>query len=290
MAVGAPFEDSNATGVNPSNLGQVTAGDPLDSGAVYFYQRTGSTWILRDTFKASNPGTGDEFGTSVALTANGQVLAVGAPSERSADTSQSNNSGTDVGAVYTFARQPSVWTQRSYLKASNRRNSAFFGFSVSLSASGFLAVGAPGTFTTQTGEVYVFQGSASFFERDRFTADDASERDLFGDDVAISRDGNFLVVSAKFEDGSATGVDGSVDDVNSGAGAAYVFRRSVSTWTQQNYLKSPNNVAGQGFGQSVAVSGAGEEVVVGSGDNGSGTGVNPIFNSSASGSGAAFLY
>jgi hypothetical protein len=75
-----------------------------DSGAVYVYSRTGTTWVRQAYIKPSNPGAGDEFGWSLALSADGSSLAVGAWLEDSAargvNGDQSEESGKDSGAVY----------------------------------------------------------------------------------------------------------------------------------------------------------------------------------------------
>ena len=78
--------------------------------------------------------------------------------------------------------------------------------------------------------------------------------------MAVS--GDTVVVGAYREDSNATGVNGNQND-NSAAdsGAAYVFVRNGTTWSQQAYLKASNTGAGDRFGWSVAVSG--DTVVVG---------------------------
>jgi hypothetical protein len=89
VAVGAPSEDSNATGVN---------GDPFNnasgaSGAVYVFVRNGSTWSQQAYVKASNPGTQDFFGYPVAL--SGNTVAIGAYGESSAATGVNGNGADD---------------------------------------------------------------------------------------------------------------------------------------------------------------------------------------------------
>lgn len=109
LAVGAAGEDSAATGVNGN---QDDAGAP-NSGAVYLFQRTDSSWTQLAYVKASNPEgacttisgcSGDRFGTNLALW-NGH-LAAAAPYEDSAATGmngdQSDNSARDSGATYIF--------------------------------------------------------------------------------------------------------------------------------------------------------------------------------------------
>ena len=150
LVVGAPFESSNATGVN----GNQDDNSATDSGAVYVFTRdAGGTWTQQAYLKASNTGRGDWFGHSVAL--SGDTLAVGANRESSnatgVDGNQGNNSASNSGAVYLFTRDAGgTWTQQAYLKASNTDGFDQFGYSVALSGS-TLAVGAIGEDSDATG-------------------------------------------------------------------------------------------------------------------------------------------
>jgi trimeric autotransporter adhesin len=101
--------------------------------------------------KASSPRSQDDFGQSVALSADGNLMAIGAPSQESGFGGVNNENESDVsapqaGAVYVFAtRGDGTWSQEAYIKASNPRPSCQFGASVSLSGDGrTLVVGAPG--------------------------------------------------------------------------------------------------------------------------------------------------
>jgi hypothetical protein len=70
----------------------------------------------------------------------------------------------------------------------------------------------------------------------------------------VSISGDTIVVGARLEDSSATGVNG--DQSNNGAfdaGAAYVFVREGTTWTQQAYLKANTTRTNDTFGRTVAV-------------------------------------
>ena len=107
--------------------------------------------------------------------------------------------------------------------------------------------------------------------------------------MAVS--GDTVVVGAHGEDSSATGVNGNQSDNSAAdAGAAYVFVRSGTTWSQQAYLKASNTGAGDYFGCSVAVSG--DTVVVGAyGEDSSATGVNGNqADNSATDAGAAYVF
>jgi uncharacterized repeat protein (TIGR01451 family) len=107
--------------------------------------------------------------------------------------------------------------------------------------------------------------------------------------VAIS--GDTVVVGARLEQSNATGVDGNqADNSASQSGAAYVFVRSGSTWSQEAYLKASNTGADDQFGASVAISG--DTAVVGARSEASNaTGVNGNqADNSAVGSGAAYVF
>jgi trimeric autotransporter adhesin len=143
LAVGADGEESNATGID----GDPTNNSAQDSGAVYVFTRSGSTWSQQAYVKASNTGALDHFGVSVALSADGSTLAVGAYGEDSSaigiDGNGADNSAADSGAVYVFTRSGSTWSQQAYVKASNTGADDWFGISAALSADGgILAAGA----------------------------------------------------------------------------------------------------------------------------------------------------
>jgi hypothetical protein len=145
LAVGAPQEDSGATRVN----GPQGNDNALNSGAAYIFTRSGGQWAQEAYVKASNAGVNDRFGTSVALSGDGDTLAVGAHLEDSNATGiggiENNNDIFNSGAAYAYARNAGEWRQQAYVKASNTGASDFFGYSVALSGDGAtLAVGAYG--------------------------------------------------------------------------------------------------------------------------------------------------
>lgn len=111
----------------------------------------------------------------------------------------------------------------------------------------------------------------------------------FGQSVALSGDGNTMVVGATGE--SSNGSSDSDTSAN-GAGAAYVFSRSGTTWTASGYLKAANARAGAHFGQVVAISQDGTLVAVASPDESSaakGVGGNAA-DTSAPGAGAVYVF
>jgi hypothetical protein len=231
-----------------------------NSGAAYVFSRTGSSWSQQAYIKASNTGAEDNFGAAVKLNANGTVLAVGAPFEASSATgingSQTNDSAANFGAVYVFARNSGAWSQQAYVKSSNGGAEDNFGNALALDAAGTtLAVGAPYEWSAygdpnsisapKSGTVYVFTNSGGWKQEALIKATNANANDNFGSAVALSRNGNMLIVGAIGESSNAIGLNGN---------AAYIFTRAAKTWTQQTYLKPAAAALGNEFGSAIAIS------------------------------------
>ena len=208
--------------------------------------------------KASNAGFADWFGWSVALSGDGQTLAVGAPAEDSNATGvngdQHSDTSRNAGAVYVFIKDASnKWVQQAYLKASNT-------------------------------------------EQPYFNTDRVLENDRFGYAVSLSDDGNTLAVSAILEDSPSWGINCNQDNyetvvtppstsatstssslsssgtvtmtaVDMNIGAVYIFERNNTEWAQTSYIKPHYSIYhtrnGLQFGMNLALSGDGQTLAVG---------------------------
>lgn len=272
-------------------------------------------------FKASNVGSGDEFGTRVALSADGKTLAVGARTEASDirgvrhGAFSDNNLAPNAGAVYVFVRGEAGWVQQAFLKAANTDPGDMFGEALALSADGNTIVvgargesgGQAGAHATQppednsangAGAAYVFVRNAGTWTQQAYIkASNPETSDRFGSEVAISADGNTLAVSAPSEDGNGTGVvHGAVTDNNlrPSSGAVYLFHRANGAWTQQAYAKVWNAEENDALGRSLALSGNGDVLAVGSANEDSNfTGVRTApfgDNNLSPDSGAVYLF
>jgi len=304
LAVGAPNEDGGSTGINNASNESVS-----NAGAVYVFTKSNGTWSEVAYVKASNPGVDDAFGTSVALSGDGNTLAVGAVLEASNSTginSAPNESAFGAGAVYVYIRTAGTWSQQAYVKASNAGASDMFGSSVALSGDGnTLAVGAsfessgttginslPDELAGFAGAVYVYtRGAGTWSQQAYVKASNTEGSDLFGTSVALSVDGNTLAVGAVLEASSSTGIGSTPDELASGAGAVYVYTRTAGTWLQQAYVKASNTGAGDNFGNSVALSGDGNTLAVGAPFEASNsTGIGSATNESAANAGAGYVF
>ncbi|MFZ1702184.1 MAG: hypothetical protein WBO10_11370 [Pyrinomonadaceae bacterium] len=301
VVIGANLEDSNATGVN----GDQSNNSATLSGAAYVFTRNATTWSQQAYLKASNTAVSDQFGSAVAV--SGDTIVIGATGEDSnaigVNGDQSNNSAANSGAAYVFTRSGTTWTQQAYLKASNTGSVDQFGYSVAVSGDTIVvgayqedsnATGVDGAQTNNSasgsGAAYTFTRSGTTWSQQAYLkASNTDAGDQFGASVAVS--GDTVVIGAHFEDSSATGVNGDQGDNSASAsGAAYVFTRSGTTWSQQAYLKASNTEANDFFGSSVAVSG---DTVVGGadGEDSNSTGVNgDQSNNLAEDSGAAYVF
>src|SRR5439155_14547453 len=280
MAVSAYFEASNATGIN----GNQNDDSIPEAGAVYVFTRSGTTWTQQAYIKASNTGEagkgdeigdGDQFGFSLALSDDGNTLAAGAIAEDSGASgingNQADNSLQSAGAVYVFSRTGTTWSQQAYVKPSNPDAADLFGYSVSLTADGnMLAVGSfdedgPDNKSNGTGAVYVFARTGTTWSQQAYLrASNGEPQDSLGVSVAISLDGNTIASGALDEDCLCTGVNppGGDNDgsSNTSAGAAYVFVRNGSAWSQQAYIKASNVGKEDWFGSRLAMSGGGNTI------------------------------
>lgn len=301
IVVGAYGESSSARSVN----GDQTNNDAGSSGAAYVFVRNGSTWTQQAYLKASNADAGDRFGESIGI--SGDTIIVGAGFEtsgaRGVNGDGTDNSSNEAGAAYIFVRNGTAWTQQVYLKASNTDEFDLFGFLVAVdrdtavACSPFEASGATGVNGDQSdnslggaGACYVFVRDGTTWAQQAYVKSFTAESgDGFGWSVAV--DDDTLVVGARSEDSSATGVNGDRSNNSaSSSGAAFVYARNGTSWSNHAYLKASNTNASDGFGTSVAIDG--DAIVVGAIGEASaavGVGGNQSDNTAA-GSGAAYTF
>jgi hypothetical protein len=189
--------------------------------------RPADSAFQKDKLTASNGAEDDNLGYSVAI--SGTTAVVGAPTKNTA-----------TGAAYVFVKSGQTWKQQTELTANDGAELNYFGDSVAISGS-TAVVGAYGK-NSNTGAVYVFNRSATgtWSQKTELTASDGADNDYFGWSVAIAK---------------STVVAGAIGNDNS-TGAAYVFGRSGSTWSQQAELTANDGAAGDRFGDSVAISGS----------------------------------
>lgn len=223
-----------------------------DEGKVYVYRLSGGSWSLSQTISNQSAGVDDNFGASVAVSGNGQVIVVGAP--------RGDKSGvyTNSGAVFTYVYDGSTFVYAQKLYGSDSSTDDVFGASVAVSYDGnYIAVGSVGEYTSTNpqGTVYVFyRASTLWAQQQKITAAQAAAGNYFGHSVSMSADGFTLAI------GSSSADDSNTADLSS----VTVFKRTGSTWAVEgNLLKSSSSSTAEYFGHSVSVSFDGDTVLAG---------------------------
>jgi hypothetical protein len=248
-------------------------GGPADNGgagAAWVFTWTGSTWTQQGeklvgdcTSSCANEGTGETgegaFGTSLALSADGDTALIGGPAD---------NGG--AGAAWVFTRSDSTWAlQGGKLTGTGETGKGMFGTMVALSADGDTAlIGGPAD-NGGAGAAWVFTwtGSTWALQGGKLTGTGETGAGRFGISVALSADGDTALIGGPADNG--------------GAGAAWVFTWTGSTWTQQGSKLTGGGEAGEGeFGSSVALSEDGDTALIGGPEDDTATGAVWVFTRS----------
>ena len=205
-----------------------------DSGAVYVFVRSGTTWTQQAKITPGDGTANDAFGHSLAL--EGDTLVVGAD--------QHTGGAPNSGVAYVFVRSGTTWSQQGELGASDAAANDAFGKSVSLSG-GLVVVGASqrSDAGAASGAAYLFaRGAGAWSQQAKLSAGDAKPLANFGQSVSISR--GVVLVGASGDHGIGTA-----------SGSAYVFLRNDTGWVQTQKIGVTAPAKGDFFGASVAAVG-----------------------------------
>jgi hypothetical protein len=205
-------------------------------GAAYVFVRTDGQWTFQQKLVGSDSREHDQFGWSVAV--SGDTVLIGANTD---DISQVR----EQGSAFVFVRSAGQWSEQQKLLAPDGAASDFFGQAVALSGDTAL-IGASLADITPGGDegaAYVFiRTGTAWAVQQKLSASNGGSMDNFGQAVALSGD-TALVGAYTAEVGASTD-----------QGAAYVYARSGTSWTEQQELVASDGAAGDAFGWSVALS------------------------------------
>jgi len=190
---------------------------------------------------------GDQSGYSVALSGNGNIVAIGAPKY---------NSGR--GNVRVFQNSSGTWNQIGSIYG--LQANAQSGYSVSLSDDGtVLAVGTP---YNGTGSVSVYKNISNVWTKIGSNINGEAGSDWNGLSVSLSSDGNVVAIGAPGNDANAIG--------GGDRGHVRVYRNIGNVWTQVG--PDIDGLVNSGFsGWSVSLSDDGTTVAVGAFSDGPGS-------------------
>lgn len=212
-------------------------------GSAFVYIRTGTTWSLQQKLVAPDGAFDDQFGAAVAI--DGNTILIGA---RNDDI----GSNANQGSAYVFVRNGSVWSLQQKLTAADGGFLDGFGNAVSIAGNTALVGASEDGLSTASaeGSAYVFvRSGAAWSQQQKLIAQDRNTADRFGASVAISGESALI--------GSPLGNVGP----NTDQGAAYVFVRNGTTWSQQQKLIASAGIPNGYFGASLDIDG--ETAVIG---------------------------
>ena len=208
-----------------------------NAGIAYIFKKdtNAETWTEQDQLQGSDTTAGDSFGSSVYI--DGEYAIVGAPAQ--------DTGATDTGAAYIFKKDTNAetWTQTAKIQHSDNNDNASFGVGVSMDGD-YCIVGAQNK-DSGIGSAYIFKkdtNAETWSQEAKLNASDRESGDSFGSRVSIS--GNRVIVSSRNED---TG--------GSNSGAAYIFERSGTDWTEVKKITASDAGADDYFGMSVSIDG-----------------------------------
>ncbi|MFL5823018.1 MAG: choice-of-anchor D domain-containing protein [Solirubrobacteraceae bacterium] len=248
-----------------SDLSTALVGGPGDNnnvGAAWAFTRSGSTWTQQGPKLTASDAVGSgDFGSSVALSADGNTALIGGPID--------NNF---IGAAWVFTRSGSTWTQQgTKITPSDVTGDGNVGSSVVLSSDGNTAlIGGPND-NNAVGAAWVFTRSGSIWTQQgtKITPSDETGTSFFGDSVALTPAGDTALIGGPWD--------------NNFAGAAWLFVSAGSTWTQQGTKITATGESGGGeFGSAVGLSSDAATALIGAPDDNSNSGAVWTFTRSGS--------
>ena len=238
--IGAGLEDSAAS----------------NSGSVYVFTRNGSVWTEEQKLVASDGMIDDWFGSDLALNYDGTIALIVCEYD--------DDKGNNTGSVYVYSRSGSVWTyvkklytsdpviewKISYITMSGDSKTVMMGSSLSDDKG------------TDTGAVYVFgdtsykpsrlnyEGLVEYTEF--YPRDGKAGASNFGASCALSHDAKHALIGAAKDSNKGTNT-----------GAVYYYIRENGAWIFQEKFYSPDAIAVDYFGISVAVNSDASIAIVG---------------------------
>ncbi len=227
------------------------ARDEENTGAAWVFTLAGGVWSQQGEKLTGADGCGTPlFGTSVALSGDGEEALIGAPYD------------CDRGAIYLFTRSGTSWSEQGpKITVASEVGKGSFGQRVALSADGETALAGAFFDNDDAGAAWVFTHSGSTWVQQgpKLTAKSAIGTRFFGNSVALSADGEEALIGGAYGD---TGFPG----------AAWVFTRSGTSWTQGERVSGSGEAVddlfganGSVFGESAALSADGATALVGGG-------------------------
>lgn len=297
LFVSATFDKVLATGVHYENLSSLTTMNVGYVGAVYAFTYTNNGWVEEAYIKGNNTELtvpSASLGSSLAVSADGQTLAVGDSGYAESPTEKIYSS------VHFYKYIEGTWQAAGMMNSPNPEQGSAFGAAVALSADGsVLAVSESYDLRfsypdRSMGRLHMYErADADTWELVKtITPPEGLRANRFGSSLAMSGDGAKLAVCAPSENYGGVGISEQPANETTGwHGVAYIFSQE-DDWVNSVYVQAPHLNASQGFCEQIALSEDGDTLAIGAPrEDGSAEGINGgAFDTDAPNSGALYLY
>lgn len=239
------------------------AGDDIDvsntgAGAAYIFERTGNnSWSQRgDKIVPTTRTAGDSFGSSVAMNAAGDYVAISSPFYYQSEPTVSN-----AGRIYVFKYNGSSWDEKSVILTHSNAGAgdALGQYSVAINDAGTVIVAGAGDYNSNDGRAIVFTTSNDWSTFSEYTIDPPSSGNAgrFGRALSLNDDGDILVVGELLYAGESETETGQI----------HIYSVTTATnWsspTTVNSIQAATPIDSSLFGESVAINRNGTHIVVG---------------------------
>lgn len=238
------------------------------------------------------------FGNSIALSGDANVLVVGASLAGKVTVTHDDEEGLSEdfyeGRAYIYELDESAWVLTTELEAPNPRLDGYFGTEVAVSSDGTtIGIGEPGG-AIQPGIAHILRKNNEVWSYDGSLSEEENsyEDDDYGRSIAIDSSGNLILIGAKAEDSSSTGISSAIswDGLVPESGAVYLY--SIESDVKRlAYIKAKQSGPGDFFGEDVALSDDGTIVISASNESSASTGINDeVTDNSLRHAGAIYVY
>jgi len=237
------FDDQGNYYIVP--YGSANVGALSDVGYLHVHARSGDTWSQQQIINVASPTATRWSALGSSINGDGDYIAY-------SDWWKANGSNARVGAVEIWNRSGSTWSRQTTITSTNTAQRRF-GCSTAFNKDGtYLAITFPfSAYFDGHGGVEIWTRSGSSWSRQAtLTPSDVDDRWEPGRTVDISDDGDVVMIGS------------SIYDTH---GAAFVWTRSGSTWTQRQKFTIADagaSASSDRFGSAVSMSGDGKTIVI----------------------------
>ena len=135
VVIGVPSDDASAS----------------NAGTAYVFVRNGTTWTQQAVLEGDTTASGDQFGSAVSISADGNIIAVGAADD--------DDGATSSGVVFVFTRSGTTWTQQGKVYPSGSAYTGF-GWQVNVSPTGDFIIVGDAEQSSDAGRIFIYKTDA----------------------------------------------------------------------------------------------------------------------------------